>query len=55
MDDKHRCKVGEPGCPVVAVEHRRQVSSVKCMFWDRPHDFIFYTQEKAPNPKISNS
>src|SRR6266498_2828350 len=25
MDDKHRCKVGEPGYPVVAVERDRQV------------------------------
>ena len=25
MDDKHRCKVGEPGYPVAAVEHGRQV------------------------------
>jgi len=25
MDDKHRCKVGEPGYPVAAVEYGRQV------------------------------
>ena len=25
MDDKHSCKVGEPGCPVAAVERAKQV------------------------------
>ena len=25
MDDKHLCKVGEPGCPVAAVERGKQV------------------------------
>ena len=25
IDDKHRCKVGEPGYPVAAVERGRQV------------------------------
>ena len=26
MDDKHSCKVGEPGCPVGAVERGKQVN-----------------------------
>ena len=25
MDDKHRCKIGEPGYPVAAVERGKQV------------------------------
>ena len=31
MDDKHRCKVGEPGYPVAAVERGRQVIVSKTM------------------------
>ncbi|GBB99347.1 hypothetical protein RclHR1_00350003 [Rhizophagus clarus] len=29
IDDKHRCKIGEPGFPVAAVEHGKQVVVAK--------------------------
>src|SRR5256885_13650193 len=40
MDDKHRCKVGEPGYPVAAVEREKQVI-VSCnkSFVVSDHDF----------------
>ncbi|GES83192.1 uncharacterized protein LOC105330322 [Rhizophagus clarus] len=40
MDDKHRCKVGEPGYPVAAVERGRQVIvSKNKTFQVADHDF----------------
>jgi hypothetical protein len=40
MDDKHRCKVGEPGFPVAAVERGKQVLvSLKTKFTIADHDF----------------
>ncbi|RIA78868.1 hypothetical protein C1645_882972, partial [Glomus cerebriforme] len=40
MDDKHRCKVGEPGYPVAAVERGRQVIvSKNNVFKVADHDF----------------
>ena len=40
MDDKHRCKIGEPGYPVVAVERGRQVIvSKNKTFQVSDHDF----------------
>ncbi|GES82303.1 uncharacterized protein LOC111136195 [Rhizophagus clarus] len=41
MDDKHRCKVGEPGYPVTAVERGRQVIvSKNKTFQVADHDFM---------------
>lgn len=41
LDDKHKCKVGEPGLPVAAVERGKQVivSSNGCKFAVADHDF----------------
>ena len=41
LDDKHKCKVGEPGLPVAAVERGKQVivSSSGSKFSVADHDF----------------
>ena len=41
LDDKHRCKVGEPGMPVAAVDRGKQVivTMTGKKFCDADHDF----------------
>ena len=44
LDDKHRVKVGEPGYPVAAAEHGRQVLTAAGMeFQVGDHDFTKFS------------
>ena len=44
MDDKHTCKVGEPGYPVVAVDRGRKVIVAKnTSFQVADHDFTKFS------------
>ena len=44
MDDKHKVKVGEPGCPLAAVERGRQVLvGLDTVFQVADHDLSRFT------------
>ena len=51
MDDKHRCKVGEPGLPVAVVERGKQVVVITSgkKFAVADHDFT----KLAINPSVT--